>query len=121
MLRVVTDTNIYISAFVFGGVAERVVRLAEQQRFLLYISSAIVGEVEEVLTEKFGYSPDALRVVWRSSWTKSTKPWVLIGLSLPLTLLVICHQALCDADPPSNLTLTRSASGHNPLVLGRPR
>jgi hypothetical protein len=114
MLRVVADTNIYIPAFVFGGVAERVVRRAEQQRFLLYISNTIVGEVEEILTEKLGYSPDALRVVRRSSWTKSPKPLVLIGLSLPLICLVICHQALCDADPPSNLTLTRSIFGDNP-------
>jgi len=65
MLRVVADTNVYVSAFVFGGVSERVLRLAEQQYFLLYISDAITREIEEVLTEKFQYSPVALRLMKR--------------------------------------------------------
>lgn len=65
MLRVVADTNVYISAFNFGGVPEALLRLAQRKAFLLYVSDAIAEEVEEVLADKFGHSEVALRVVLR--------------------------------------------------------
>lgn len=65
MLRVVADTNIYISAFNFGGAPEILLRLARRRVFLLYVSDAIAAEVEEVLAEKFGYAKSALPVVMR--------------------------------------------------------
>lgn len=63
MLRVVADTNVYISAFNFGGTPETLLRLAHRKAFLLYVSDAIADEVEEVLGEKFGHSESALNVV----------------------------------------------------------
>ncbi len=65
MLRVVADTNVYISAFNFGGVSETLLRLARRKAFLLYVSDAIVEEVVEVLIEKFDYSKSALHVILR--------------------------------------------------------
>jgi putative PIN family toxin of toxin-antitoxin system len=65
MLRVVVDTNVYISAFHFGGAPETLLRLARRKAFLLYVSDAIAEEVEEVLAEKFGYSGAALQVIRR--------------------------------------------------------
>lgn len=65
MLRVVADTNVYISAFNFGGVPEALLRLAHRKAFLLYVSDAIAEEVEEVLAEKFGHSEVARRIVMR--------------------------------------------------------
>jgi uncharacterized protein len=65
MLRVVADTNIYISAFNFGGVPETLLRLAHRKAFLPYVSDAIAEEVEEVLADKFGHSTPALHVVMR--------------------------------------------------------
>lgn len=66
MLRVVADTNVYISAFNFGGVPETQLRLARRHAFRLYVSAAIAEEVEEVLAEKFGYAPKSLEVVRRT-------------------------------------------------------
>lgn len=65
MLRVVADTNVYVSAFVFGGPPEYLLRLARRKIFLLYLSAAIGEEIEEVLTRKFGYSKMALQMVRR--------------------------------------------------------
>ncbi len=65
MLRVVADTNIYVSAFVFGGLPEYLLRLARRKTFLFYLSDAIGEEIEEVLTRKFAYSKTALQVVRR--------------------------------------------------------
>jgi uncharacterized protein len=50
---VVLDTNIFISAFVFGGKPRRVVRLAEAGAYVLAISQAIQDETERILLEKF--------------------------------------------------------------------
>ncbi len=66
MLRVVADTNIYVSAFNFGGVPEILLRLARRKVFLLYLSDAIAAEIEDVLAEKFGYSAAALAIIRRT-------------------------------------------------------
>lgn len=56
MLRVVADTNIYISALNFGGAPERLLRLAEAGGIQLVISNDIVEEVAKTLRgEKFAW------------------------------------------------------------------
>jgi putative PIN family toxin of toxin-antitoxin system len=56
MLRVVLDSNIYVSAFNFSGPPELILRLAEDGLFALYVSPFIVQEVSGVLKHKFGWS-----------------------------------------------------------------
>ncbi len=67
--RVVLDSNIYISALLFGGKPLRAVQLAEQGAFILLTSPPIQSEVESTLTAKFGYSRAMIRKschrVWR--------------------------------------------------------
>ncbi|MBA2492293.1 MAG: putative toxin-antitoxin system toxin component, PIN family [Gammaproteobacteria bacterium] len=60
-MRAVFDTNIYISALVFpGGRAEKAVHAAADGWFDLLISKAIILEVLDVLTRKFGRDPEEL-------------------------------------------------------------
>jgi len=55
-LRVVLDTNILISAFIFpGGPPEAVYRLALEDRVELVTSRPLLVELGRVLTEKFGW------------------------------------------------------------------
>lgn len=65
MLRVVFDTNIYISAFVFGGSTEQLIRLAEDGVVLTYISPAIVRETRRIMQTKFGWNPAQMTVAMR--------------------------------------------------------
>ena len=59
-MRVVLDTNILISAFVFpGGTPEAVYRLVLEERIELVASTALLTEFGRVLTEKFGRDPRA--------------------------------------------------------------
>lgn len=60
MLRVVFDTNIYISAFLFGGLPEQLIRAAPRETFHLYISPDILNEVSAVLVKKFHYDAKAV-------------------------------------------------------------
>lgn len=61
MLRVVADTNIYISALNFGGVADDVLALARTEKIRLYIARPILYELQGVLAKKFKWQPAQIR------------------------------------------------------------
>ncbi|MDF0674815.1 MAG: putative toxin-antitoxin system toxin component, PIN family [Nitrospira sp.] len=61
-MRVVFDTNIYISAFAIpGGTAEEAYLHAIQGRFELFTSVAILTETARVLQTKFDWAEDKVR------------------------------------------------------------
>jgi putative PIN family toxin of toxin-antitoxin system len=60
-LKVVFDTNIFISAFVIpGGKAEAAYSHALKKDFTLYSSVAILTETAQKLREKFGWQQDKI-------------------------------------------------------------
>ena len=60
-MRVVLDTNIYISAFVIpGGNAEKAYLAAIKGDFELYTSVAILTELARKLEEKFGWEKERI-------------------------------------------------------------
>ncbi len=61
MLRVVADSNVYISALNFGGVPDRVLALARRGRVQIFVSKPILDEIEGVLKRKFGWPPSRAR------------------------------------------------------------
>jgi putative PIN family toxin of toxin-antitoxin system len=68
VIRVVLDTNVIVSALVFGGVPRGILELAEAGQFELFYSQPIQTEVRRVLAEKFDWPQamlqQALPVVW---------------------------------------------------------
>lgn len=48
-MRVVADTNLIVSAFLWGGVPRQVLDAAEAQRLELFTSRALIAELEDVL------------------------------------------------------------------------
>jgi hypothetical protein len=70
MIRIVLDTNVIVSALVFGGVPRNVLELAEAGQCELLYSEAIQSEVSRVLSEKFGWTAamlqEVLPVLWRA-------------------------------------------------------
>ena len=54
MLKLVLDTNVYISAILFGGKPEEIRKLAAEGEIEIAISEAIISEIAEVLRRKFG-------------------------------------------------------------------
>jgi uncharacterized protein len=57
-LRVVLDTNILVSAFVFpGGVPEAVFRMAVEEKIDVISSRLLLAEFGRVLSEKFEWEP----------------------------------------------------------------
>ncbi|MEE9591843.1 MAG: putative toxin-antitoxin system toxin component, PIN family [Thermodesulfobacteriota bacterium] len=55
-MKVVLDTNVYISAILFGGNCEEILRLSGQGSYELVISKNIIAEIEGVLKDKFTWS-----------------------------------------------------------------
>jgi putative PIN family toxin of toxin-antitoxin system len=62
VIRVTADSNIYISALLFGGPPDDLLTLAREGRIHLSISDDILGEVTRVLREKFGWSEQAVNL-----------------------------------------------------------
>ena len=58
--RIVLDTNIYISAILFGGTPEQVLNLARYGAIEIFISKQILAEIIKVLKLKFGWSKTQL-------------------------------------------------------------
>jgi putative PIN family toxin of toxin-antitoxin system len=54
-LKVVLDTNVYISALLFGGVPEEIIELVRDGEIRLFVSAGILLELARVLEEKFKF------------------------------------------------------------------
>ncbi|MBN2409472.1 MAG: putative toxin-antitoxin system toxin component, PIN family [Candidatus Aminicenantes bacterium] len=67
--RVVFDTNVFLSAFTFGGKPEIAFEMARAGRIQLIVSTPILGELAAILKSKFAWDDEdireALRVVGR--------------------------------------------------------
>lgn len=62
-MRVALDTNIYISAILFGGLPELPIRLARSRKITLLVSEPIIAELTGVLRTKFNWDQDRIRDV----------------------------------------------------------
>lgn len=58
-MRVVPDTNVLVSAIVFGGPPGRLIELAAEGHLQLVLSPPLIDELREVLRRKFGFSDAA--------------------------------------------------------------
>ena len=54
-VKVVLDTNIYISAILFGGKPEKIRKLSKEKKIEFLVSEAIIAEVAEILRKKFDW------------------------------------------------------------------
>jgi len=64
VIKVVLDTNVYISGILFNGPPREVISVAIRGAIAVYISPAILDECKEVLgREKFGFTPARISVI----------------------------------------------------------
>lgn len=72
MIRAVLDTNVIVSALVFGGVPRGVLELAEAGRCEFCYSEPIQTEVRRVLSDKFDWPQEMLHEVLPVVWSMGT-------------------------------------------------
>lgn len=70
MTRLVLDTNVYISALVFGGVPQQVLDFISGQGLSLYVSPSIADEVEGILLRKFDWTPRDIETFLPTLWER---------------------------------------------------
>ena len=63
MARVVLDTNVVISALLFGGIPGAILQLVTEGALTLITSPALLNELERVLVAKFDYSHTAADLI----------------------------------------------------------
>lgn len=69
-MRIVVDTNVIVSALVFGGVRRRVFETVEDGFCEFYYSPEILSEARRVLHDKFGWDEEKLRLGPRSLFAR---------------------------------------------------
>jgi putative PIN family toxin of toxin-antitoxin system len=63
-MRVVCDTNVLVSGFLFGGHCRRILETAIRREIVLHASPAMLAELENVLKRpKFGLGPEQVAAV----------------------------------------------------------
>jgi putative PIN family toxin of toxin-antitoxin system len=63
-LRVVLDTNVLISAIVFGGIPRKILETVYRGELSSYFSAAIIDELKAVLERpKFGFPSEILQTI----------------------------------------------------------
>jgi putative PIN family toxin of toxin-antitoxin system len=74
--RVVADSNVYVSAIVFGGKPMMLLDLAEEGEIELFVSDPILSETFRVLRDKFQRTTEQLEVdrVHVATITRSVTP-----------------------------------------------
>lgn len=59
-LNVVLDTNVILSAILFGGKPREILTLVQNHTITAYTSPILLAELSELLTKKFGFSQEML-------------------------------------------------------------
>lgn|SRR5487761_746836 len=81
-MRIVVDTNVIVSALVFGGLPQKVLDLAAEGICMFYFSAPIQAEVERILEEKFGWSRKEIQARVALLWSCGTQVFPQIALAV---------------------------------------
>lgn len=103
-MRAVLDTNVVISAVLFGGVSRNLLVRAIRGEIDLVTSPALLDELEDVLGEEFDFSRDAARAT-RSEIES------LSDVVEPVDLPRVCR------DPDDDQVLAAAVAGAADLIV----
>lgn len=109
MIRIVADTNIFISALMFGGVPGAFLDLAFQGSFHLVTSPILLDELDEKLQMKFELSPADADLI------RSRLEAISQLVSTTATLAVI------KDDPDDDRVLECAIAGHADYIVSGDR
>ncbi|TAN23479.1 MAG: putative toxin-antitoxin system toxin component, PIN family [Acidobacteria bacterium] len=79
-MKVVLDTNVIVSALVFGGIPRRILEMADAGVFLICYSRSLRAETEGVLREKFGWPAESLARFADAVWSAGAECSPTVGL-----------------------------------------
>jgi len=65
-IKVVIDTNVYISGIIFGGTPGKVLELAKDKKIVVFTSPSILLEVADKLNKKFHWNEEKVKVTLKA-------------------------------------------------------
>lgn len=80
--RVVIDTNVFISAFIFGGKPLEIIRLLLKGEIEVYISPFIVNEIVRIFREKFAWEESKIEEILEMIKTKTIEVYPNFRVSI---------------------------------------
>jgi putative PIN family toxin of toxin-antitoxin system len=108
-MRVVPDTNVLVSAIVFGGPPGEIMALAAARQLQLILSPPLISELRRVLREKFEFSDDALYL----AETLVRRAGIVVEPDRTLVLIT--------EDPEDNRVLEAAAEGKVDAIISGDR
>lgn len=105
MTKVVADTNVFISAILFGGKPEEIRRLAREGKIELLVSEIMIAEITGILKRKFNWSDWQISEAVKDITTYTTL------ITPTLTLSVI------KEDEPDNRVLECASEGRAQFIV----
>lgn len=69
-MKVLFDTNVYVSESLVGGLAERIIESTIDARWRVFASTYLLDETERVLTEKLGFSVRFAKLARQRIWRR---------------------------------------------------
>lgn len=103
-MRVLLDTNVLISAILFGGTPRRALSRAIRGEVDLVTSTALLDELEDLLSGKFGFSRAAARAI-------RSEIEALANVIDPAHIPRICR------DPDDDMVLATAVEGHVAFIV----
>lgn len=102
---IVIDSNVWVSALVFGGMPRRVFELAIEQGISIATSEAIFTEVRRILHQKFPDFVDDFEAL-------------LVALSANIRIVTLGEVTVqASRDPDDNAVIETALKGQAPLVI----
>lgn len=83
MLKVVIDTNVFISAILFGGTPRKIINSWLKRKFILCLSPELKAEILKKLQKKFLLSSESIRFIEEALDNSSQK-------YIPVSKVSIC-------------------------------
>ncbi|MBI5027029.1 MAG: putative toxin-antitoxin system toxin component, PIN family [Nitrospirae bacterium] len=114
-MRVILDTNVYISAMLFGGKCEEILKLANQSLFEVVISKKILYEIKSVLKEKFHWTDKQIAEVIK--YIKSITTIVNPDISLAIIKEDPADNKIIECAVASNATYIVTGDKHHLLSI----
>ena len=104
-MKIVLDTNVYISAAILGRVCEEIIRLCRISKIETFISEDIINEIKDKLIEKF--------------YWKENQVDVLIFNLLEFAIIVSISEKIefIKNDPEDNKILECAVSSNSNLIV----
>lgn len=102
--RILLDTNVLISALIFGGKPREILRSVIEKKLIAVTSQVLLAELSDILSKKFKFTEDKIRLLIE----KIKKTFVVVYPTVAINIL---------SDDPDNRVLEAGVEGDCSYII----